>query len=165
MLAPLLAVTSFASAQPSTPVGGFELDRLTGGWYEVARLPNRRERSCVSDNMVLYALGDKRNTIQIVTSCEIKGGNSDAWNDKGKTSPTAPGHLKLSRLLLFSSKYWVLAIGDDYQWALVGSPNHKSLWLLTRAAKPDPQTIASIQAKAGALGFDTSKLIHVSQHN
>jgi apolipoprotein D and lipocalin family protein len=165
LLASLLSVNHAATAQAVTAVPRLNLEGYMGAWYEQARYPNKREKTCVSDNMVLYALGDKPNSFQIVTSCEIKGGNSDAWNGKGKAGSTGDGRLKLSRFLIFSTKYWVLAAGPDNEWALVGNPNRKFLWVLSKTATLKPEVLAEIEAKATAEGFDTAKLLKVAQHN
>jgi lipocalin len=46
-----------------------------------------------------------------------------------------------------------------YAWTLIGTPNHKSLWIYTRELKPSDEELASIRAQAAAMGFDVSKLI------
>jgi apolipoprotein D and lipocalin family protein len=165
LLGLLLCISRSANAQAVTAVPKLDLDRYIGAWYELARFPVKREKPCLSDNMVLYALGDKENSFQVVTSCQIKGGNSDAWNDKGKAGSAGDGRLKLSRFLIFSTKYWVLAAGDDNDWALVGNPNHKSLWVLSKTTAIKPEVLAEIEAKAAAQGFDTTKLLKVAQHD
>jgi lipocalin len=46
-----------------------------------------------------------------------------------------------------------------YAWTLIGSPNHKSLWIYTREAKPSDNELADIKSKAAAMGFDMAKLV------
>jgi apolipoprotein D and lipocalin family protein len=160
----LVAVTPFAIAESPTAVPTLDLNKYMGTWYEIARYPVAPEKRCVSDAMVLYALGDKKNTFQVVTSCKLKDGNTDSWNANGKTSKTADGRLKLSHLLIFSKKYWVLALAPDSTWALVGSPNRKSLWILSRTTALKPETLTDIQSKAAAMGFNTAKLKPMPQN-
>lgn len=157
-------VAHIAAAQTVTAVPSLDLNRYMGPWYEIARFPVKREKHCLGDEMVLYALGDKRNSFQVVTSCQIKDGNSDYWNDRGKSSKSGDGTLKLSRIWPLTTKYWVLATGQAYEWALVGSPNHKTLWVLSRSTTLKPEVLAEIEAKAAAQGFNTTKLIKISQH-
>jgi apolipoprotein D and lipocalin family protein len=72
------------------------------------------------------------------------------------------GRLRLSRWLIFHTKYWVIATGPTYEWALVGNPNHKSLWVLSKTATMQPDTLAQIEAKAAAAGFSTARLVKVA---
>jgi apolipoprotein D and lipocalin family protein len=157
LLAVLLAVVRM-EAQTVTPIPKLDLNQYTGTWYEMARYPIKREKECIGEEMMLYALGDKPNSFQLVTSCKIKDDNSDSWNGKGKMDKTGNGELNVLSIWPFHTKYWVLAIDPAYEWALVGSPNHKSLWILSRATTIKPETLAEIEAKAAAEGFDTSKL-------
>jgi apolipoprotein D and lipocalin family protein len=162
----LLATTSVAEAQSGSAVPQLDLDRLMGTWYEIARLPTKAEKHCVSDAMVLYAVGDKPHQFQVVNSCQIKNGSTDPRNATGKVADKlGGGRLKISYLFPFSSKYWVLAMGPEYEWALIGSPNHKTLWVLSRMSSMKPELLAEIEAKAAAQGFNTSKLVMVEQHH
>jgi apolipoprotein D and lipocalin family protein len=151
--------------QSVTAVPQFDLNRFTGTWYEMARLPNGREKECVSDVFELIALGDKPHTFQVVLSCMTKGGYTDARNANGKPQDkkSPDGRLKVSYLWPFSSKYWVLALGPKYEWALVGNPNHKELWLLSRTKTMMPEVLAEVEAKAAAEGFPVGKMVVVRQ--
>jgi apolipoprotein D and lipocalin family protein len=57
----------------------------------------------------------------------------------------------------------VLALGPEYDWALVGSPNHKKLWLLSRTAAMASDAFRQAKAKAAFEGFRVEKLETVSQ--
>ena len=162
----LLLLVSFArqaAAQTVTAVPKLDLDRYMGTWYELARLPNKTEKKCVANVKVLYALGDKKKTFQMGTSCDLKDGTPDDYDATGKMDRGGDGRLKLSRLVIFSTPYWVLATGPAYEWALVGSPKHKTLWILSRTSALDPTILAQIKSTATAQGFDLAKLITVAQ--
>ena len=160
ILSPLLIQT--AVAQTVTAVPKVDPDRFLGAWYEIARFPNKVEKPCVSDGMVLYAQGDKPRHFQMVTSCLIKGASPNAWDANGIIDKAGDGQVKISYIWPFSSKYWVLAIGPAYEWTLMGSPNHKTLWVLSRTASMAPEVLAEIKARAAAQGFDMGKLVTIS---
>ena len=153
-----------ASAQSASPVAKLDPDRFIGTYYEIARYPIKREKACLASGMVLYALGDKKNSVQIVTSCEEKDGNSYSWNSAGKFSKSGDGKIKLAWIWPFTVKYWILNLAPDYTWALVGTPNHKSLSILSRTTTLSAEVLADIEAKASAQGFNTPKLIKITQH-
>ena len=152
-----------ATGQTVSAVPQIDLKQYMGVWYEIARFPVKLEKRCVGDGKVLYALGDKPRSFQMGTSCRLKNGSPEEWDASGKMDKQGDGRLKLSRLELFSTKYWVLATGPADDWALVGSPNHKTLWVLSRTASLSPETLSAIEAKASGEGFDTAKLIVVHQ--
>ncbi len=112
---------------------------------------------------MLFALGDKANHIQLVTSCKTKAGYTDARNADGKAQDKlGDGKLKLG-IWPFSRKYWVLATEPDYQWSLVGSPNHKTLWIYSRKPVMSPDVLAEVRAKAASQGFALDKLVMTPQ--
>jgi apolipoprotein D and lipocalin family protein len=163
LLTSLLA-TPPAPAQAVTAVPTLDLTRTMGVWYEIARYPIHRERLCLSDEMVLYSLGDKRNSFQLVTSCQVRQDYTNSWNARGKMDPAGDGKLRLASLWPFHTNYWVLAIDPAYQWALVGTPNRKSLWLLSKTTALAPDLVTQIEAQAAARGFNTARLIKITQH-
>ena len=89
----------------------------------------------------------------------MKDDDLDAKNSSGKIDRNGEGKLKITRLWPFSAKYWVLAVGPTYDWALIGGPDHKSLWVLSRAKSVSSEVFTEIKKKAQAEGFDTAKLL------
>ncbi|HLI76698.1 MAG TPA: lipocalin family protein [Acidobacteriaceae bacterium] len=159
-LASLLACPAFA--QKATAIPKLDLNKLTGTWYQIAKLPVKSEKKCLSDNTVLYALNDKANTLQIGTFCTMKGGDHDNMNATAKLDKAGDGKLKIRRLILLSRKYWVLATDPDFNWALVGTPNHKSLWILARQATLPADLYTRLQNTASGQGFPVAKLVLVT---
>lgn len=140
-----------------------DLNRFLTAWNVQAWLPNKAETRCVADVDVLYAFGDTPGTFQLGTFCRIANGSIDQWDASGKVDKSGGGKLKLRHWVLFSRPYWVLAAAPDYQWALVGTPDHKSLWILSKTAPIEPGLLAEIERQAAAQGFDTSKLVTVER--
>lgn len=52
---------------------------------------------------------------------------------------------------------------DDYRHALVGTPDHKHLWLLARVPHIDPDVEASFRETAADQGYDLEKWIRPQQ--
>ena len=96
------------------------------------------------------------------TFCTIKGGDQDDRTRSGKQDKAGDGKLKIRHLVLLSQKYWVLATDPNFEWALVGTPNHKSLWILSRRQTLDDAVYQRVQAVAAAQGFPTAKLVLVT---
>lgn len=150
------------AAQSATAVPKLDLNKLTGTWYQVAKLPIKSEKKCISDGTVLYALSDKARSFQAGTFCTIKGGDQNDINAAGQQDKAGSGKLRLRRLVIFHRPYWVLATGPNFEWALVGTPNHKSLWILSRNAEIAPELYTQLQALAAAQGFPVAKLVLVT---
>lgn len=159
----LLAGGARSHAQKAIPVPNLDLNKLTGTWFEIAKLPAGSEKRCLSDETILYALNDKKATFQVGTFCLVKGGDHINSNNTGRMSKTRDGKLQLRHWVLFHRPYWVLATAPDYEWALVGSPNHKSLWMLSREAEISPELYAQLEGTARAQGFPVEKLVRAVQ--
>ena len=154
-----------AQAQSVTPVPSLDLARYTGTWYEIERIPNKPEKKCVRDAFLLLAKADKAKDFQIVNSCVTADGSTQVRNASARPAKkdATDGRIKITYTFPFSSKHWVLAVGPNYEWALVGSPNHKTLWILSRTTALPPDILADLKSRASAQGFDPAKLVPVLQ--
>jgi len=56
-------------------------------------------------------------------------------------------------------EYWILYVDDRYHTAIVGSPDRKYLWILSRTPSLPAWQRESLLAKARQQGYDTSRLI------
>ena len=160
LIAAVLLPVCVARAQ-AKPVAQLDYGRFLSAWYEIARFPVRREKKCMANQMIAYSEADKKHTFQLATSCQIKAVESSWWDDNGKLDEHGSGALRLNHWLIFHRNYWVLAVDPEYNWALVGNPNHKSLWILSKTPEMPAATLDSIKSQASAAGFDVSKLIMI----
>ena len=153
-----------ATAQSASAVSQFNLTQFTGTWFEVAHLPDKWEKRCTNQATVLYALSDKPNTFQIGTFCQLKNGSTDYKNSTGKQEKGNTGKLLLSRFVFLHTKSWVLATDPGDNWALVGSPNHKVLSILSKTPELAPDTLQRIKTSASAQGYKVENLIMPPAH-
>jgi len=153
-----------APAQSVKPVARLDLNQYIGTWYVIERYPIKRQRTCIGNEMVLYSLNDKLNSLQFVTACALKDDNTTSWNASGRQNKYGDGRIRLSWIWPFTKKYWVLALDPDYKWALVGAPNRNSLWIVSRTATLAPDALSQMEAQATAKGFNTNKLVKIPQH-
>lgn len=152
------------AAHTVTAVPKLDLNQSKGGWHEIGRLPIGREKRCVGDVAALIAEGNDPTQLQLVMTCTVKDGGVDWWNESfRKQDKSGDGRLKMRTIWPLSKKIWVLAVGDSYEWALVGSPNHKNLWIYSRTLRMEPEVLSEVKAKAVGLGFPLEKLTMTPQ--
>jgi len=58
-----------------------------------------------------------------------------------------------------SGNYWILALDTEYRYAMVGTPNRKYLWLLSRTEKMPAKVKAEYVSRSKELGYDTNRLL------
>ena len=147
----VLLVQGGAWGQAATAVPQLEMKRFTGVWYEVARIPRKKDK-CATDALAIYTAGDKAGRWALVNSCKAKDGSIETKNGtvKRQDKKGGDGRLKVAYTWPFYGKQWVLAVGPEYEWALVGSPNHKMLAVLSRTSTLGAEAMAGIKAQAAA---------------
>ena len=166
----LLVQTLTAQEKPLDVVPQVDLERYAGTWFEIARLPNRFEEDCARDITATYTpRPDGR--ITVVNRCVEKDGSVNeaegvARRVEGKPPSVlevrfAPGWL--SFLPMVWGDYQIIDLAPDYSHAIVGSPDRKYLWLLSRDPKMDQQLFETLKARARSQGFDVSRLIQPEQ--
>jgi apolipoprotein D and lipocalin family protein len=75
----------------------------------------------------------------------------------------APAKIKVSFFGPFYADYWILALDNDYQYALVGEPSRKYLWILARNTTMPESDFQLLMRIAKEAGFNTGKMIRVKQ--
>jgi apolipoprotein D and lipocalin family protein len=160
----LMAMVTFAGVttakQPElTAVGSVELDRYLGEWYEIASYPAWFQRNCTAVT-ANYSLRDD-GLIKVVNSCR-KGsldGKLKQANGRAKVVDTATNaKLKVSFFGPFWGNYWIIDLDPDYQWAVVGEPKRKYLWILSRTRSMDEEVYEQILSRLPNKGYDPGGL-------
>ena len=77
--------------------------------------------------------------------------------------PLSNAKLKVRFHWPFTGDYWVLLLNSFYEYAVVGEPSRKYLWILSRTPKLDKSTYRGILQRIEELGYDTSRLTLTSQ--
>lgn len=146
-------------------VSDLKLPRYLGTWYEIARLPMRHEPEACTDVSAHYSLKDNGN-VRVHNRCRMTGEIEEAIGEAtvvdNDSARLAVSFLpKGLRWLPFTKgDYWVIQIAPDYSVSLVGSPDRRYLWLLSRTPNLDRTVQDHYLAAARLQGFDLTHLIH-----
>ena len=145
-------------------IGKFEKERYLGKWYEVARFDFTFEKNL--DNTTAEYSIRKDGKIAV----KNRGYNyvTKKWQEaNGKArfrGEETKAELEVSFFGPFYGAYNVIALDEDYMYALVAGSSLKYLWILSRT-KTIPEEVKRDYLKmAEALGYDFNKLIWVEQN-
>ncbi|KAA9327593.1 lipocalin family protein [Hymenobacter busanensis] len=159
------AVYAYARRRPPlATVSHVDLHRYAGLWYEIARLPQRFERSCAHVTAEYRPLADGR--IEVRNTCHkgaVEGPTEVARGVARVVDTATNAKLKVQFQWPFEGDYWILFLDADYKYALVGSPDRKGLWILSREPHMPLPTRQNLVKLAREKGFDVEKLIYTLQ--
>jgi len=159
LIASVLLITSFLKAQPLETVAAVDLTKYAGKWYEIASFPQRFQAGCHCTTAE-YTLSDKGYVV-VENRCKKDSVTGKESYIKGKAfvdKNTGNAKLKVQFFWPFRGKYWIIDLADDYSYAVVGHPNRKYLWILSRTPKMSPETYNQIIERVKAKQFDVTKL-------
>jgi len=160
LLATTVCFTGCATRPAPTTVSSVDLQKYSGKWYEVARKPNWFQRQCASGTTAEYTpLPDGK--IRVVNSCLGKDGTPSTVTGKATAVPGSNNaKLKVSFFGPFAGDYWVLGLDKkNYQWALVGHPSRKFLWILSRKPTLNPTEYEALVGLAVSQGYDPNDIV------
>lgn len=146
----------------------FDVDAYLGLWYEIARKKFTFEKDCEYAEAI-YELDNQNNVIKINNRCLdnnhniIRESNGQAriinHEDKSK--------LKVKFLENDSGysegDYWVFYT-DYKKYSIVGDPNRKYLWVLSRSSKIPKKDLPMLVEKIKLFGYDPDEVISNSKY-
>ena len=153
----LFFFSSIAFAQPELQTVSLDLEQYVGKWYEIATIPQSFQKNCVATTATYTKRKD--GDIDIINQCRFKTLDGTLKTAHGKAwVPDAqePGKLKVRFFWPFSGKYWVLKVGPKYEYAVVGHPNRKYLWILSRKTTLDETIYEKLCQELKVQGYDLS---------
>ena len=163
-----LVWTGLCAQGAPTPIDSIDLSRYMGLWYAIASIPTTFERQCVQGTTAEYTLLEN-GRVRVVNTCYDRNGNEDvATGQAWIPDPDKPSQLKVSfvRFLgfwFFPGAYWVIELGEDYEYAVVGHPTYRYGWILSRTPTVSEQQFEAIMCRVEAQGYDRSVFRRIDQ--
>jgi apolipoprotein D and lipocalin family protein len=142
-------------------VDAVDPERYLGTWYEIVRLDHSFERG-LTDVTATYG---KREDGGISVVNRGYDADEGKWSQaEGRAYPLQEGdwsQLKVSFFGPFYGGYNIIALDDEYNWAMVVGPNRGYLWILARQPSLPEDVLTRLVAHADSLDFPTRDLIYV----
>ena len=159
-----LAFAGCRNDPPLEVAPSLDLQRFQGKWYEIAKLPRPTQVQCTATTQFVTVAPDR--SVSIVNECKVGSttGPTRAVSAKG-TVPDAsvPAKLSVDFGGGFYGDYWVIQVGEHYEYAVVGHPTRDYLWILSRTPTLDETSLGAALGHAQAAKFDTSRLEYTQQ--
>ena len=162
----LAGCVTLGSREPLPTVTSVNLIRYAGTWHEIARLPMWFQRHCVDSKAIYSIRPDGR--VAVHNECLTDTGQPDQADGVATVIDTETNaRLNVTfdnwfARLAGSSRegnYWILDLDEEYQTTMVGTPDRRYLWILSRTPQLEDSTYQRLVIKARALGFPVSDLI------
>lgn len=157
----LLAAAPASNAESAPPpvqsVASLDLARYAGKWYEIAAFPMFFQRQCVADTTAEYTLRPD-GELTVDNRCRTESGSDQAIGRAWAVDGAGAGQFKVSFFWPFRADYWVIGLDPDYRWAVVGNPNRKYLWILSRTPQLPAADLERARLTASAQAYDLGQL-------
>lgn len=158
----ILLINSCSSIpEKAKPVENFDVNRYLGVWYEIARFDFRFEKD-LDNTSAQYQLDEDGNVMVLNSGYNFvknKWTKADGLAKfRGNKDIAA---LKVSFFGPFYAGYNVVALDEQYQYALIAGKNLDYLWILSRTKTIPEEIKTEYITIAQEIGYDTSKLIWV----
>lgn len=168
LLSSLLLFSLFACAQtPNQPlelVQSIELQRFLGKWYEIGGIPTPEQANCTGTTATYTA--KSATELDVLNRCFEKSLTGREISAKGRAyipNPAEPTKLKVEFFWPFAGDYQIMALDPEYQYAMIGTPSRRYLWVLSRSPELPESTWKTLVDSAVAQGYDSSKIIKTLQ--
>ena len=147
------------AAPPLEVVPSVDLSRYAGTWYEIAKYPNRFQRGCIGATAE-YTLASDGKRVEVVNRCrDVESGKERSVRGTARVvDPATNAKLSVTFFWPFSGDYWILALGEEYEYAVVGTPDRKYLWFLARTETIGDDLYGRLVDLARARGFDPARI-------
>lgn len=136
-----------------------DLGRYAGTWYEIASFPQRFQRGCTG-SMATYSVRPD-GEIEVLNRCRLDRLDGPEKSARGRArvvDPVTRAKLEVSFFRPFWGDYWIVDLGADYEFAVVGHPGRDYLWILSRTPQLDDAVYEGILGRLRGQGYEVERL-------
>lgn len=156
-LAAPLAIS--AQKKEITTVATVDLQKFTGKWYEIGRIPNKFQAKCAGNVSATYT---RKSNGDLEAQNDCLATNGIAMSSKGDVKVVDKAtHAKLKASW---GDFWIIDLDPQYQYAAVSDAKGNTLWILGRAPKMSDAVYQAILRRVEAMGFNPGKVAKTSQN-
>ncbi|MFO8058102.1 MAG: lipocalin family protein [bacterium] len=154
--------------EPLRVVDHVELEKYMGLWYTIASIPQVFTKSCAGGTTARYALRDDGD-VKVYNSCFREDGSvyditGRAWvADEQTRARLKVTFIPFLRLDFLAADYWVIDLDENYQYAVVGTPDRNAGWILARTRELPEKVMEGIKQRLIEQGYDYSRFEKVKQ--
>ena len=148
----------FTGSMPNHSVDRVDLKRFGGTWYSLSSIPTMFDKGS-RETTTHYSL-NKDGYYDVTTTCKkednsVRSVTSKIFPEAGNRA----GEMKAQFIWPIKVDYWVVDLAPDYSWAVVGHPDYRWLFIMSRKPQMDKKQYDEIVAHCKAMGYPTDKLV------
>lgn len=136
-----------------------DVERYTRKWFEIAKFPRRFEDGMVGITATYSLLPNRK--LRVLNSGyvgDFKGKLKTAKREACIVDNKTNAKLKVSFFWPFAGNYWIIELGKDYRYDVVGEGSRKYLWIFSRIPMMDEREYDGIVKRLEQNGFDVSRI-------
>jgi len=143
------------------PVPNVDLHKYSGLWYEIAKMPNSFQDHCAYGTTAEYKI-EPDGDILVTNKCYDTNGELDIAEgvanvvDKVTNAQLEVSFVSFLGIRPFWGDYWIIGLGEKYEYAIVGHPERKYGWILSRTPSLTDDKMKEIWAILSEQGYDSS---------
>lgn len=135
-----------------------EIEHYLGKWFQVAAIPQRFQKGCQKSKAEYSKIN--KNRIRVINTCEVNGKKKIVKGEARVVDSETNAKLKVQFFKPFEGDYWIIELGKEYEYAVVGDPSRSYLWILSRTSKISDELYESLLGKIETIHlYDPSKII------
>lgn len=165
-----VSINMAAQKENSEPVtvSYVDLNKYIGLWYEIAKIPNWFQKKCSGNTTARYSFNED-GTIKVINRCIQEDGEPNSAEglarvvDNKTNSKLEVSFVSILGIHLFWGDYWIIGLGDEYSYAVVGTPDRKYGWILARSKKLDEDQLTEAYKILEKNGYNPKDFVMTRQ--
>ena len=160
----LTSCSSVSWVLPLETVEYVDVEQYMGKWYEIASYPTFFNTNCTATTAEYTLQND--GSVKVINECRIGSPTGRLNRIEGTArvvDETTNAELKVMFSFFAQGDYWIIALDDEYQWAVVGDPGRTTLFVLSRTPTMDDNTYEEILTLIRGSCYDPDNLVLTTQ--
>jgi len=138
-----------------------DINKFMGDWYVQGIIPNFIEKDA-TNGVESYQLKED-NVVQIQYTFQ-KNQKTKTMNAKAFIQDDTNAFWKVQFLWPIKLPYLVIDLAEDYSYTVIGVPNKKYVWIMSRQPNMADSTYTAILDRLDKIGYDTTQIKRMEQN-
>jgi len=140
-----------------------DIERFMGEWYVIGIIPNFIEKHAMN-GIESYELLPNNEVKIDYRFTDSKNGKVKHMQPKGWIyDDTTYAEWRVQFIWPVKFPYLIIDLAEDYSYTVIGVPNRKFIWIMSRKPEIPDNTYQSILKRAEENGYDISKIVKMPQ--